>query len=78
VSHRGTVYTFTIIRQYHAKPFGGELPYCVAMVDLDDAPVRMFGTLTGIAVDDVRVDLPVEAYAVEYTPGRAVPYWRPI
>jgi uncharacterized protein len=78
VSHRGTVYTFTIIRQYHAKPFGGELPYCVAMVDLDDAPVRMFGTLTGIAVDDVCVDLPVEAYAVEYTPGRAVPYWRPI
>jgi uncharacterized OB-fold protein len=78
VSPRGTVYTFTIIRQYGAKPFGGELPYCVAMIDLDDAPVRMFGTLTGIAVDDVRVDLPVEAYAVEYEPGRAVPYWRPI
>ena len=78
VANRGTVYTFTTIRQYHAKPFGAEMPYCVAMIDLAESPVRMFGTLTDIAIDDVWVDLPVEAYAVEYTPGRALPYWRPM
>ena len=77
VSNRGRVYTFTVIRQYGMKPFAAELLYCLAMVDLDDVPVRMFGTLTGVAVDDVPVDLPVEAYAIEYEPGRAVPYWRP-
>jgi uncharacterized OB-fold protein len=72
------VYTYTVIRQYGQKPFAEELPYCLVMVDLDDVPVRLFGTLTGVAPDDVRVDLPVEAYAVEYEPGRAVPYWRPV
>ncbi len=78
VGNRGRIYTFTVIRQYHAQPFGGELPYAVAMIDLDDAPVRMFGTVTDLAADNVRVGLPVEAYAVEYAGGRALPYWRPV
>jgi uncharacterized OB-fold protein len=76
VSGRGRIYTFTIIRQYHAKPYGAELPYAIAMVDLDDSPVRMFGTVTGVDVDTVRVGQPVEAYGVEFSPGRAMPYWR--
>lgn len=77
VSGAGRVYTFSIIRQYHAKPYGAELPYVIAMVDLDDSPVRMFGTLTGVEVDAVRIGDLVEAYAVEFAPGRALPYWRP-
>ena len=78
VSGRGRIYTFTVVRQYHAKPYGAELPYVIAMVDLEDAPVRMFGTVTGVDPDRVRVGDAVEAYAVEYEPGRALPYWRPV
>lgn len=78
VSGRGSIYTFSIVRQYLAKPFGDELPYVIAMVDLDDSPVRMFGTVTGVDPAEARVGLAVEAYAVEFEPGRALPYWRPI
>ena len=72
----GTVYTFTVVRQYRAEPFGSELPYALAMIDLPEGP-RMFGRLTGIDPADVRIGMAVEAYAVEFEPGRAIVQWRP-
>ena len=77
VAGTGTVYTFTVIRQFHAAPFGSELPYAVAMVDLDDAPVRIFGTVTAPNVDALHIGLPVQAYAVKFDADHALPYWRP-
>jgi hypothetical protein len=72
----GTVHTFTIIRQYRAEPFGSELPYALAMIDLPEGP-RMFGRVTGIEADEVSIGMAVEAYAVEFEEGRAVAQWRP-
>jgi uncharacterized OB-fold protein len=69
---RGTVYTFTVIRQNYAKPFRELLPYVVAMVELDEGP-RIMGNVTGCEVDDMTVGLPVEVWFDE-----GVPYWRPI
>jgi hypothetical protein len=73
---RGVVHTFTIVRQHGQQPFKGELPYAVAVVELEEG-VRMLGTVTGCAVEHVRIGLPVEAYAVECGQGMAVPFWRP-
>jgi hypothetical protein len=75
-SGRGTVHTFTVIRQNHAKPFKEELPYVVAMVELDEGP-RLMGNVTGVEPDDVRIGLPVEVYFVAADEGVAVPFWRP-
>jgi uncharacterized OB-fold protein len=75
-SARGTVHTFTVIRQNHAKPFRDELPYIVAMIDLDEGP-RMMGNVTGCDPDEVRVGMPVEAYMVKVEDGLGVPFWRP-
>ena len=75
-SGRGVVHTFTIVRQHGQKPFQGELPYAVAVVELEEG-VRMLGTVTGCAVESVRIGLPVDAYAVECGEGLAVPFWRP-
>ena len=75
-SGRGTVYTFTVIRQQGAKPFRDELPYVVAMIKLDEGPMMM-GNITGCEVDVVTVGMPVEAYVVEAAPGVGVPFWRP-
>jgi hypothetical protein len=36
----------------------------------------MMGNLTGCAVDEVGVGTKVEAYAVEFEPGLALPFWR--
>lgn len=75
-SGRGTVYTFTVIRQQGAKPFRDELPYVVAMIKLDEGPMMM-GNITGCEVDVVTVGMPVEAYVVVAAPGVGVPFWRP-
>jgi uncharacterized OB-fold protein len=75
-SGRGTVYTFTVIRQQGAQPFRDELPYVVAMIRLDEGPLMM-GNLTGCPVDNVSIGMPVEAYVVEADEGVGVPFWRP-
>jgi len=76
-SGRGVVHTFTIVRQNGQAPFKDELPYAVAMVELDEG-VRMMGNVTGCPVESVRVGMAVEAYAVECGDGLAVPFWRPV
>jgi uncharacterized protein len=74
-SGRGTVHTFTVIRQNHAKPFKDELPYVVAIVELEEGP-RMMGNVTGIDADDMQIGTPVEVYFVQAEEGVAVPFWR--
>ena len=74
-SGRGVVHTFTIVRQNGAKPFKDMLPYAVAMVELEEG-VRMMGNVTGCPVEQLRIGMPVEAYAIECGDGLAVPFWR--
>jgi uncharacterized OB-fold protein len=75
-SGRGTVHTFTIIRQNLAPPWRQWLPYVVAMVELEEGP-RMMSNITHCEVDDVCVGLPVACYMVRVDDGLAVPFWRP-
>jgi uncharacterized OB-fold protein len=75
-SGRGTVHTYTIVRQNGMPPFKDELPYVVAMVELPEG-VRMMGNVTDCA-DEVGVGTALEAYAVEFEPGLALPFWRPL
>lgn len=75
-SGRGTVHTFTVIRQNHARPFRDMLPYVVAMVELEEGPLMM-GNVTDCDVESVHIGMPVEAYMVEVEEGLAVPFWRP-
>jgi hypothetical protein len=75
-SGRGSVHTFTVIRQIGAPPFRDRLPYVVAMIDLEEG-VRMMGNVTDCPVDEVHVGMPVRAYALPAEGGIAVPFWRP-
>lgn len=76
-SGRGTVYTFTVVRQFGLPPFRDELPYVVAMIELEEG-VRMLGNVTDVSVDDVHIGMSVEAYAVLAEEDIAIPYWRPV
>jgi len=75
-SGRGTVYTFTVIRQNGSEPFRSELPYVVAMIALEEGP-RMMGNVTGCPIDDVSIGMPVRAYIAAAEPGTGVPFWEP-
>jgi uncharacterized OB-fold protein len=76
VTGRGTVHTFTIIRQNYAKPFRDLVPYAVAMIELEEGPLMM-GNLSDCEIDDVRVGLPVEVWFEQAGDDLAIPYWRP-
>jgi len=75
-SGHGTVHTFTVIRQNGLPSFRDEVPYVVAMIELDEGP-RMMGNVTGCPVEDVRIGMPVRAYALKVAPDIAVPQWEP-
>lgn len=73
---RGTVYTYTIIRQNWAEPFRSMLPYVVAMVELEEGP-RLMANVTGVDPEEVTVGMPVEAWFETVEEGAAIPMFRP-
>jgi uncharacterized OB-fold protein len=77
-SGNGEVHTFTVIRQYGIKPFRDELPYVVAMIELEGTGgLRVMSNVTDCAPDDVAIGMHVEAYAVLAADGIGIPYFRP-
>jgi uncharacterized protein len=75
-SGRGSVHTFTVVRQSLMPPFDGLAPYVIAMVELDEGP-KMMGNVTDCDPGDVHIGMPVSAYAVRVEEGISVPFWRP-
>ncbi|NPV09238.1 MAG: Zn-ribbon domain-containing OB-fold protein [Anaerolineae bacterium] len=59
LSGRGEVYSFAVM--YKApEGFEQDIPYVVALVKLEEGPV-ITAQITDVAVDDVRVGMPVES-----------------
>jgi uncharacterized OB-fold protein len=75
-SGRGTVYTYTVIRQNGLPGFREEVPYVSALIDLDEGP-RLLGTVTDCDVEAIRIGWRVEAYIELMTPELGLPMWRP-
>ena len=57
---RGTVYSFTVIRQNYSRPFRDWIPYMVALVDLEEGP-RLMTNLVEVEPDDVSIGMAVQA-----------------
>jgi uncharacterized OB-fold protein len=75
VSGRGRVYTYTVNRRAWSP--GLEVPYVIAIVQLDEQPdLRLMANIVGGSVDDVAIDMPVQVEFREQ--GEAfVPVFRP-
>jgi uncharacterized OB-fold protein len=59
-SGRGTIYSFTVIRQNYARPFRDWIPYVVALVDLEEGP-RLMTNLVAVDPESVQVGMAVTA-----------------
>lgn len=59
-SGRGTVYSYTVIRQNYARPFRDWIPYVVALVDLEEGP-RVMTNVVGADPEDVHIGMAVRA-----------------
>ncbi len=54
LSGRGEVYSSIVFHQVYDKAFADDVPYSVALVQLDEGP-RMFSNVVGVPPSEVRV-----------------------
>jgi uncharacterized OB-fold protein len=76
-SGKGTVWAFTVTRQNRTRGFAEEVPYVVALVELDEG-VKMFTNIVGCDPGEVKTGMPVEVTFVRATDQISIPYFRPI
>jgi hypothetical protein len=75
-SGRATVYSFTVTHQNQAPGFRDELPYVLAIVELEEGP-RIMTNLVECAPDAVRIGMAVEVVFDDVTPEVTLPKFRP-
>jgi len=78
VSGRGTVYSFTVIRQVAGRgaAFAQDIPYVLAWVDLEDGP-RYYTNIVDCPIDEVAIGMPVEVTFVTVTDEITLPKFKP-
>lgn len=76
LSGRGTVHTFTIVRQAAHPGFIDLVPYVLATIETDEG-LRMTSNVIGCEPDEVRIGMPVEVTFEELTPEISLPLFRP-
>jgi uncharacterized OB-fold protein len=76
LSGRGKIFSFVVYRVAYHPSYADDIPYAVAVIQLAEGP-RMESNITGIKVEDIKVDLPVEVYFDDVTAGVSLPKFKP-
>lgn len=76
-SGRGTLYTYTVIRQNRSEAFAPLSPYAVGIVQLDEG-VRMMSNIVDCDIEALRVDMPLEVVILRAADDVGLPFWRPL
>lgn len=76
-SGRARVYTFTVMRDMVEPKFMSDLPYVLAMVDLEEG-VRMMSRVVECDPETVEIGLDVEVVFEDITDQHALPLFRPV
>ena len=64
---RGKVYSYTVVRRAAHPAFRDDVPYVLAIVELEEGP-RLTTNIVNCGLEDVRVDMPVTATYDDITP----------
>ena len=75
-SGRGRVYSFVVFHRAYHPAFASELPYVVALVELEEGP-RLISNVVGCPVESVRCDMTVEVVFDQVAEGIKLPKFRP-
>jgi len=76
-SGRGKIHTYSIVRRPPSPQFGEDVPYIVAMIELEEGP-RMMSNVIGLSHEDIRIDMPVEVVFDDVTESATIPKFRPL
>lgn len=75
-SGRGTLHTFTVIRQNKSPAFAALSPYAVGIVELEEG-VRMMSNIIGCDIADLRIGMRLEVVLLKAADDVGLPFWRP-
>jgi hypothetical protein len=59
-SGKGKVFSYTIVRVSPHPGFNADIPYIVAIIELDESP-HLMTNLVDCNIEDIRVNMPVTA-----------------
>jgi uncharacterized OB-fold protein len=76
VSGKSTLYSFIIVHQRYDPSFADDLPYNVAVVELDEGP-RLVSNIVGIPNSDIRVGMPLTIIYEDVTEEFTLPKFKP-
>ncbi|MEA2141791.1 MAG: uncharacterized protein QOI64_221 [Solirubrobacteraceae bacterium] len=71
----GTLYSFALMHQLYDPSFAGELPYNIAVVELDEG-VRLTTNVVGCANEELWIGMPLEVEFEQVTEDIAIPKFR--
>ena len=77
VSGRGKVFSFATFHRVYRPAFAEDVPYVVALVELDEGP-RLLTNILGIAPEEVRCEMPVEVVFDDYDADVSIPKFKPV
>lgn len=73
---RGTVYTFTVVREMRARGWDKMVSYVLAVIELEEGP-RMLTNLIEVAPEAVTIGMPVVATFAELDGTTKLPLFKP-
>jgi hypothetical protein len=80
MSGRGSIFTFTVIRQVAGRggsaAFAEDIPYVLALVELAEGP-RMLTRIVGCKIDDVQIGMDLQVEFEQASPDIWLPVFRP-
>ena len=75
-SGHGRVSSFTVIRRAVSKAYAAEVPYVIALIELDEGPTMM-SNVVELDPESVAIGLPVEVTFDDWTDEITIPKFRP-
>ncbi len=77
VSGRGTIFTYTIVHHVFAPIYADEVPYSLAIVELEEQPgLRMLARILDCPNESLRIGMPVEVTFEDFE-NVTLPQFRP-
>ena len=76
VSGRGKVFTFVTFHRVYHPAFAKEVPYVVALVELDEGP-RLLTNIVGVKPENVACEMPVKVVFDDVSEDVSVPKFAP-
>jgi len=76
-SGKGKVYSYTVVRRAVHPAFQEEVPYVLAIVELEEGP-RLTTNIVGCPPEEMRVEMAVEAVYDDVTPEITLVKFKPV